>query len=193
MQPDYSRIWPYLIAILAVWAIYRRFRRNFGRQPLRPLRMSARSIILAVLGFSLVPLALKSGEFLAAECAGLGLGTALGVWGARRTRYQTYDGQLHYLPHTYTGVAVSLLFFGRLVYRLAEWYAKSNAPDAAATAEPSASASGFIPPPMVRSPFTVALFFVLIGYYVCYYSMVLWKSKRIVKEDLEAAPAAPSS
>jgi len=39
---------------------------------------------------------------------------------------------------------------------------------------------------MVRSPLTVALIFVVVGYYVCYYAMVLWKSKRISPEDLEA-------
>ena len=45
-----------------------------------------------------------------------------------------------------------------------------------------------MPPPMVRSPLTVALIFVVVGYYVCYYAMVLWKSKRISPEDLEAVP-----
>jgi hypothetical protein len=28
----------------------------------------------------------------------------------------------------------------------------------------------------------------LMGYYVCYYSMVLWKSKRVVAEELSSAP-----
>jgi len=32
---------------------------------------------------------------------------------------------------------------------------------------------------------------VLIGYFVCYYSRVLWKSKHIGAEDLETAPSAP--
>jgi hypothetical protein len=38
------------------------------------------------------------------------------------------------------------------------------------------------------SAFTVGLLFVVVGYYVCYYGMLLWKSKRISPEDLEVNP-----
>jgi hypothetical protein len=184
MQVDYSRIWPYAIAGLAVLLIYRRFRRSFGRQPIRPVRMWIRIALLIVLSCSLLPLAFKSGQFLVAELAGAMAGLALGFWGARHTRYATYEGRLHYVPHTYTGIAVSLLFIGRLVYRIVEWYGQNRALGGALDAS-----QGLAPPPMVRSPLTVGLIFVVVGYYVCYYAMVLWKSKRISPEDLEAVPA----
>ena len=184
MQVDYSRIWPYAIAGLAVLLIYRRFRRSFGRQPIRPIRMWIRIVLLIVLSCSLLPLAFKSGQFLVAELAGAMAGLALGFWGARHTRYATYEGRLHYVPHTYTGIAVSLLFIGRLVYRIVEWYGENGALGGALNAS-----QGIAPAPMVRSPLTVGLIFVVVGYYVCYYAMVLWKSKRISPEDLEAVPA----
>jgi hypothetical protein len=47
---------------------------------------------------------------------------------------------------------------------------------------------------MMQSPLTLGFLFVVVGYYVCYYSIVLWKSKRIGPEDLEApstSSAAP--
>ena len=178
MQLDYPRIWPYAIAGLAVLLIYRRFRRSFGRQPVRPARMWIRLALLILLGCSLLPAAFRSGQFLLAELAGALAGLALGFWGARHTRYATYEGQLHYVPHTYTGVAVSLLFIGRLVYRGVEWYAENGAPGGASA----------VAPPMMKSPLTVGLIFAVVGYYVCYYAMVLWKSKRISPEDLEAVP-----
>src|SRR5882762_1240705 len=184
MEADYSRIWPYAIAGVAVLLIYRRFRRSFGRQPIRPVRMWIRIAVLILLCCSLLPAALKSRQFLLAELAGAIAGMALGFWGARHTRYATYEGRLHYVPHTYTGVAVSLLFIGRLVYRLVEWYAENGALGGASDA-----AQGIAPAPIVRSPLTVGLIFVVVGYYVCYYAMVLWKSKRISAEDLEAVPA----
>ena len=87
------------------------------------------------------------------------------------------------MPHTYTGVAVSLLFIGRLVYRGVEWYSQNGELGGAG------AASRGIAPSMVRSPLTVALIFAVVGYYVCYYAVVLWKSKRISPEDLEAVPA----
>jgi hypothetical protein len=184
MQVDYSRIWPYAIAGLAVLLIYRRFRRSFGRQPIRPGRMWIRIALLIVLSCSLLPFAFKSGQFLLAELAGAMAGLALGFWGARHTRYATYEGRLHYVPHTYTGIAVSLLFIGRLVYRIVEWYGESRPLGGALDAS-----QGLAPPSMMRSPLTVGLIFVVVGYYVCYYAMVLWKSKRISPEDLEAVPA----
>ncbi len=186
MQPDYTRIWPYAIAILAVWAVYRRLRRNFGRQPLRPVRMKIRIGILVFLGCSLLPTALISGQFLAAEITGLAAGVALGIYAMQRTRFQTLNGQPHYLPHTYTGVAVSLLLVGRLAYRLVHVYFVEQAGGEQAM-------QAFNSPAMARSPLTLGLLFVVVGYYSSYYSGVLWKSKRISPEDLEVAPTSTAA
>jgi len=191
MAPEYPKIWPMLIAVFAALMIYRRFRRNFGRQPVRPLRMKLRMCILLALGAALVPRALESGEFLAAEAAGAAAGVALALWAAQRTRYLRHDGQLHYLPHTYTGVAVSLLVLARIVYRLIELYSTG---ELAGPVGGEGSATGIAPPSIVRSPATVGLLFVLIGYYLCYYGRVLWKSKHLTEGDLEAtALAAPGT
>jgi hypothetical protein len=194
MQGDFSQIGPFLLAALVVFVIYRRFRRNFGRQLLSPGRMKYRVVILAVVGCLLLPTALRSGQYLAAIFAGAASGVGLALWGSERTRFVMYNERLHYVPHTYTGIAVSLLFLGRLVYRFAQVYsgthgsAGAHAVNAADPLQPFAAAS------MVRSPLTVAIVFVLIGYYVCYYSWVLWKSKHLKPEDIEtaASSAAPT-
>jgi hypothetical protein len=192
MQTDFSQFGPYLIAALVIFAIYRRLRRSFGRQPLRPGRMTARIVLLAIVACALLPLALRSGQFLAAILAGAGLGVALGLWGAERTRFVMYRDKLHYVPHTYTGIAVSLLFLGRVVFRFVQVYASLHAAHGAhATVINAAdSANDFAPAGMVRSPMTVGIFFVLMGYYVCYYGLVLWKSKRLSAADIEVIPAA---
>jgi hypothetical protein len=192
MQPDFSQIGPILLAALVVFAVYRRFRRTFGRQALNRGRMTARIVLLAVIGCAFLPLALRSGQFLTAEIAGAALGIGLALWGAKRTRFQMYGERLHYVPHTYTGIAVSLLFLGRLVYRFVQLYAGAHSSHAAsAYAATGVDASpGYAPTSMFRSPFTVGMFFVLVGYYVCYYSLVLWKSKHLKPEDIESAPAS---
>jgi hypothetical protein len=188
VQGDFSQIGPFLLAAFVVFVIYRRFRRNFGRQLLSPGRMKYRIAILAVVGCLLLPTALRSGQYLAAILVGAALGVGLALWGAERTRFVTYGERLHYVPHTYTGIAVSLLFLGRLIYRVAQVYSDAHAhpANAADFSQPFAAAS------MVRSPLTVAILFVLIGYYVCYYSLVLRKSKHLKPEDLEVA-ASPGS
>jgi hypothetical protein len=187
MQPDFSQIGPFLFAALVVFAIFRRFRRNFGRQELRPGRMTLRIVVLAAVCCALLPSALSSAQYLSAELAGAALGIALGAYGAARTRFMMYQGRLHYVPHTYTGIAVSLLFLSRLAFRVVQIYADAPAMHNAEPADPSLA---FAPASMVRSPLTVGIFFVLAGYYAWYYGWVLWKSKHLNAEDIEAAASA---
>jgi hypothetical protein len=196
MPPDFSQIGPFLFTALIVFAIYRRLRRSFGRQLLRPGRMTFRVVLITAVGCALLPMALRSAQYLSAEITGAAFGICLGLWGAERTRFVMYGGRLHYVPHTYTGVAVSLLFLGRLAFRAVQVYAGVQVPHAADaggayvadTANPSFA---FAPTSMVRSPLTVGIFFVLAGYYLWYYGSVLWKSKHLKAEDIEAtSPAA---
>ncbi|MGC1520074.1 MAG: hypothetical protein WA803_00930 [Steroidobacteraceae bacterium] len=187
MQSDFSQIGPFLFAALVVFAVYRRLRRSFGRQLLRPTRMTVRIVLLTVIVCLLAPLALRSPQYLGAELAGAALGIGLGIWGAQKTRFLMVGERLHYVPHTYTGIAVSLLFLGRLVYRIVQAYTAAHAAHAAYPADP-AQAMG--PASMVRSPLTAGVFFVLAGYYLYYYGWVLWKSKHLKADDIEVASAA---
>jgi len=44
---------------------------------------------------------------------------------------------------------------------------------------------------MLRSPLTLGWFYILVGYYVCYYSIVLWKAKRVTAEKISPGDPAP--
>ena len=125
----------------------------------------------------------SSRDFALEEVGGVLIGAALALWGASRTRFATENRQRYYVPHTQTGIAVSLLFVARLIYRLAQM---SGAPATPGGAGGTASAAG--PQAAMQSPLTLGIFFVLIGYYVCYYSWVLWKSRHITVADLEVPP-----
>jgi hypothetical protein len=187
MMPDYSRIWPWIFAVLIPLMLYRRLRRNFGRQLLSPVRMTVRMTLLIIAGVLLARLALLSRDLLSWEAGGALIGLALAAWGASRTRFLSQNGRLYYVPHTYTGVAVSLLVLGRILYRFAQ--VSSAGLPAPGGAGDSAFGGGSM---MMRSPLTLGIFYVLIGYYVCYYGWMLWKSKHITPADLETS-AAPSN
>jgi hypothetical protein len=187
MPPDYLRILPWVFALLIPLALYRRLRRTFGRQLLRPKRMIVRIAIFVLIAAVLV-LTRRSREFALAEIGGVLIGAALALWGASRTRFATEDGRRYYVPHTQTGIAVSLLFVARLVYRLAQTSAILPA-----AGGPGSTAPGAGPQAAMQSPLTAGIFFVLIGYYVCYYSWVLWKSRHITAADLEVSPAVANS
>ncbi len=185
MPSDFSQFGPYLFAALVMLIVYRRLRRSFGRQPLRPRRMTLRMILLVVLACTFAPLALRSTQYFGAEISGAVLGFALGVWGAQRTRFQMYQDRLHYVPHTYTGIAVTLLVLGRLAFRGIQAYTGPQLGPA-----PMNPSHAYPPDSMVRSPLTAGIFFILAGYYLCYYGLVLWKSKHLKTEEIEVASAA---
>jgi len=176
MNANFSQFGAFLLAALVVFAVYRRFRRGFGQQPLRPLRMQLRILLLLMVGCLLLPSAMQSAAFLFAVLAGAAAGVALALWGAAHTRFLRDADGLYYVPHTYTGIAVSLLFVARLAYRLIQVYGSTDQSFTAAT--------------MLRSPLTVGMYFVVMGYYVCYYSVILWRSKQAVAPGIDE-PAKP--
>jgi hypothetical protein len=105
------------------------------------------------------------------------LGVALGLWGAKHTRFEWHQGKLHYIPHTYAGLIVFALFLGRMLYRLLAIWQSGGA-----TGDPAAGASPF--GQLSHNPLTLGVFFVLIGYFVCYYGFVLKEFKQGKREDL---------
>jgi multisubunit Na+/H+ antiporter MnhB subunit len=172
MPPGLGHTWGVVVTVvLLLFIVYRRFRRLFGRQPLNPKRMVARILILCVVGALLSPAALRSSAAALAMSAGLVLGVAIGLWGAKHTRYEWHGGELHYVPHTYAGLVVSALFLGRLLYRVLI-LSQGGLPADAGSGQ--ANPFGTI----YQNPLTLSVFFVLIGYYVCYFGYVLWEFKQ---------------
>ena len=155
-------------AAFVAWAIYRRIRRSIGRQPVRPGRMQVRIVMLALAALLVSSRSLHSPELGGALLAGLLGGAALGFLGLRHTKFETTEQGSFYIPHTYIGVSVSALLLARLAYRFVAVYPAVHAA-AQANADPFASYQ--------KSPLTLAIFGVVVGYYVFYYVGILMKSR----------------
>jgi hypothetical protein len=145
---------PILLAGLFAWSIIRRVRRNIGRQKLRPRRITVSIVILSVVSVLLIGVSLQQLHLLLGIGGGLLLGVPLGFVGLRLTRFETTDEGHFYTPNTQIGVALSLLFVGRLAYRY--WVLND-----------AATASGH--PPLMHSPLTFFIFGLIAGYYIVYY------------------------
>ena len=179
MPHEFPQFGNYLFAALIIFVVYLRLRRTFGRQLMRPALMVVRMVLFAVLAALLLPTALRSTAFGGAAFGGMVVGILLALWGASRTRFERAGAQLYYVPHTYTGIAVSLLFIGRVAFRVLQAYQNTHGAAASAPAGRPPSLASY-----VSSPLTLGLFFVLVGYYVCYYGLVLWKSKHLEADDV---------
>ncbi len=152
-----AQLVPALIIPFVAWRIYYRIRRTIGRQTYRPGRMTA-----AIIFFSALTLVVGAGTLtylpaLGALGGGLVLGIPLALYGLHLTRFEFTPGGKYYTPNTGIGVALTVLFFGRMAYRM---YVQLG----------SAAPDGLPPPLVYHSPLTLLIFGVTTGYYITYYA-----------------------
>lgn len=150
-----------VVAVLLCYRLYQRFRANIGPQRVSERRLILRAVIFAALG---VFLALAPGvSRLSQEAMGTGLvlGVLLGALGLNHTRFEKRGEQPFYIPNTYIGLGVTALFIGRIAYRIVTVYPQMQQ-----------QAGGALPRPHwfgpQQSPLTLALFGLVVGYYVVY-------------------------
>lgn len=144
---------PVLLVCLFAWRIYRRVRRNIGRQPLHPRRAVKSIVILSLVSLLIVGTSFQNTNLLLGFGGGLLLGALLGWVGLRLTKFETTNEGHFYTPNTHIGVAISLLLVGRIAYRFMTFHDISTAPNH--------------PPPM-QSPLTTFIVGLMVGYYLVY-------------------------
>jgi len=170
MPVNSTNLMPAAVAVYLGWRVYRRVRKNIGRQPLRTKRMVVRitlySFLTVLLGISAV---LFGGtNVLMGLAGGLALGAGLGFYGLHLTKFEATAEGRFYTPNRYIGVGVSTLLVVRLAYRLILFSGLAGQPPAQ--------------PQLMQSPLTLFLFGLLAGYYMAYFTGLLLKGR---------APGAP--
>jgi len=122
-------------------------------------------------------------DLAAAGLVGLAAGAALAYIGVKLTRFDAMPAGIFYTPNGYIGAALSALLLGRLAYRFVVLYPTLQA----------AQAGGDNPlDAFQRSPFTLALLAIVIGYYLAYYAGLLIRSSALPEQPgiAQAADAA---
>jgi len=158
------------VGALVAWRMYSRIRRVIGRQQLSNNRPRI-TVVLFMLLFGLLLFSTFAHPINAvALVGGAGLGAALGVLGIRLTKFEQTAEGLFYTPSAHLGIALSVLFIGRIVWRFFELY----------------SLDGQAPPPagmndITYSPLTLVIFATLAGYYVTYAIGLLRWRRRVTR------------
>jgi hypothetical protein len=154
-SPHFATI---LIVGIFAWGIYRRVRRNIGRQPLRPGRAKRSIVILSLISAVIVYASLQNINLLLGFGGGILLGVLLGFAGLKLTRFETTDAGHFYTPNTHIGVALSILFLGRMIYRMPVLLGAPAAPEH---------------PQAFQSPLTLFILGLTVGYYLVYQTGIL--------------------
>ncbi len=164
-----TQLLPALIVPLIGWRIYTRVRRNVGRQPFHNRRWKSTVIIFSVMTALLGLLAMRSLAALGGLGAGLVLGTALAGVAFRLTRWEATAAGNFYTPNIVIGLGVTLLFLGRIAYRIIAVVGMTPAD--------RVSAGGFS---TYQNPVTLLTFGITAGFYIAYNaSLLLHAHKKI--------------
>ena len=165
-----TTILPFLIALpLIGWRLYARVRRSVGRQTFSKVRPWITLSIFPLLILFIAYSALGHPASLALLAGGACAGAVLGVYGLGKTKFESTPQGMFYTPNAHIGIALSVVFTGRVVYRMFQFYSM----------DPNLQPS---PNDFARSPLTLAIFGLLAGYYVAYaIGLVRWRF-RVLKE-----------
>lgn len=165
---------PLVVAPLIVWRLYARTRRNFGRQPIQPKRMWTRVAILSVVALLVATQGLIDPRLAVGLTAGLVGGVVLGMLALKLTRFEIDGRNDCYFPNPWIGMALTALFLGRLLYRLMVLYPEMT----------HGAAGGFAA--YQRSPLTMMILGLLLGYYIAYYAGLLIHHRRVTAGRIQS-------
>jgi hypothetical protein len=164
------------VGALVLWRAFSRVRRMIGRQQLTTVRPWITVIVFPLL-FTLLMFSSRAHAMnVLALAVGAAVGAALGLYGLRLTKFEQTAEGLYYTPSAHLGIALSLLFFGRLAYRIFQMYLPAEHAPAVGLNDPSGS------------PLTLAIFAMLAAYYVTYAVGLLRWRKRAEGNQLSTDP-----
>jgi hypothetical protein len=169
-----------IAAAVLILVMYRRVRRSFGPQPVRRGALTFRAGLFIVLASLILIFAPRTPALLGSVVGGIAAGVVLGYFGLRHTRFETTDKGRVYIPHTYIGLFVTSLLIIRLAVRYAPAYFGSQ-PYAGPAQNPWAAYQ--------RNPLTLAVFGLVVGYYVFYNIGILRKTASLAPPPTETSPS----
>lgn len=108
---------PFVLAPLFLFAIYRRLRTHFGRQPWRPRYAMVRLLLMSVLLLLVLFAAFTRPQDSWMLAVGAAIGAALRVLSLRLMHIEMVGTQPTYIPNPWLGALLSVLLLGRIGWR----------------------------------------------------------------------------
>jgi hypothetical protein len=171
MQAIFQIAIPFL---LLAFMLYRRVKRSIGFQPYSPKRMRFRTVLFGVLGLFILSVGFIHPILFLADGVGIAVGAVLAFYAIRHFVYEWRGDLLFTRTHIIIEAAVLTLFLGRVLYRVLTVIMLSK--NSGAQSDPQQMSQ------FTKDPFTVAIFLVIVIYYIVYYSFLLRRGKVLLAE-----------
>ncbi|SFD67227.1 Protein of unknown function [Paenibacillus catalpae] len=166
-----EQISSYIIPLLVIlFVVYRRLKRSVGFQPFRPGRLKMRIGIFSVIGILLLVTGFPHPAIYVSDALGIACGAVIAYYAIKHSRFEHRDDTLFYRTHIGIETLVVLLFIGRIAFRVIEMFGNGGTAAVALNNETAQMQQ------YTNDPLTAATFFLLVAYYIGYYSFILRKS-----------------
>lgn len=157
-----------VLGFFVLYRIYLRLRRTFGWQELRLRRVQTMTIILSLVGLIFFAEGAMHPVSLISDVAGIVLGTALAWYSSTVTAFEHRNGKVLYRSSAWIAGIVTLLFFGRLIYRIIDMIQSGYFQQGAQMSDRLA---------VMGSSWSAGLMLIMFAYYVTYNVILLNKQK----------------
>ncbi|NHN34564.1 hypothetical protein [Paenibacillus agricola] len=160
-----------LIMAIVAFAIYRRVKRTVGYQKLSRTRLIFRTVMFGLLGCIFLYVGFLHPLNLVADGIGLAAGLVLAFYAIKHIRFEKRVDAWYYRTALWVEITLIVLLLGRIIYKLLSIYLNN----------PVLFQSGAAPSldSYTKDPVTVGIFFVLISFYIRYFTYLLGKSKEL--------------
>lgn len=167
-----ENIGQYAIPVLfMLFVVYRRFKRSIGFQPFKPHRLKLRIGIFSFIGLALLTAGFVHPILFGADALGLACGAVIAYYAIKHSKFEQRVDNLYYRTHIGIETFVVALFVGRLAYRFVVLFSMGQQP---ASANNPAQMQQ-----MANDPWTAITFFLIIAYYIGYYTFVIRRSNQL--------------
>jgi hypothetical protein len=171
MQSMFQIAIPFLFI---AFMIYRRVKKSIGFQPFSPKRMRFRTVLFGILGIFILSVGFIHPILFLADGVGIAVGAVLAFYAIRHFVYEWRGELLYTRTHIIIEATVLTLFLGRVLYRVLTVIMLSK--NSAAPSDPQQMSQ------FTKDPYTVAIFLIIVIYYIAYYSFLIRKGKVLLAE-----------
>lgn len=168
----------FIIILVISFSIYRRIRKISGFQKFIKWRMITRLTFMAIIGIILLFTGFPKPGMYVFDSAGILLGGIVSYFAIRTSLFEWREDDWFYSQNPRISMLLIMLFVGRIIYKAYQIYAQS-----AISQGPFAQSSLLVN--YSRDPSTAVISFILITYYVGYYSFLLKAERQMIASRQE--------